>query len=105
MDSGVVQLVVEDCDLEWMAAKSVCAMTMLVKFVRPVLLAVCAEEEGLVHLNGHVSVNGHAKGHVLRVALGHDCVNEQHRSESILSDSAEEPVGARDYGPSTHFDE
>jgi len=92
----------EDHDLDLEAAKSTCAMAMLVKIVRLVLLGVFAEG---VHLRVYAGVNVSANGRVRRGVLGREFVNEHHGRESILSGVVGEYVGARGFGLSVHLGE
>jgi len=76
-----------------------CAMEMLVKIVRPVLLGVFSVRS---HLKVHASMNVSANQRVRRGPLGRDWVNGQYRRESILSGSAEESC---EFVPSVHSGE
>ena len=99
MHFGVVQVVVEDRDLELEVARSVGAMMMLVKTVRPILLDILA---GGDHLTTHSSVSVSANGGGV---LGGGHVNERHHCPCVLSGFVEKSVEARDFAPMIHFGE
>ena len=80
-------MVAEDRGLELEVVRSICAMAMLVRIVRLVLLGLFAEE---VHLKVHVSASVSANRRVRLGVLGREPVNVFHRHESILNGSVEE---------------